>query len=186
MTERDDTKQSEPALEHLSAALDEHRRMSYPFGMIYWLKDRAHLLLDIVLFARREKNPLPEFLAPLIVPLDEEHALRQALVDAEEGVELSRKLSKGDVFYESRLVAVRIRYAMGETERGLRELRALLDEEGPAAEIAPLHYWIWVLAEGEAWGEEHRTEGLRMYEELAATKQDRFFIDRVAELSVSN
>ena len=171
----------EEALDRLDRACRIHRPMDFFYGLTFWIGRTAEILLDI---ATDGEPPGPPFLSRYISDADEgtwkEKALALCRRNAEECLEISRRISKPDTLFSSRRTLALLDAAGGETDAATAELQTLLGEAVAEEVRATLHYHLWRLG---ADGEDHRTEATRLFRSLprrAGQKKIREHLEEIA------
>ena len=201
----------EQAIECFARALDEHRRIRYPFGITYWLAGNALVLLHL----SATSSPMPEYLKRYLPDVSEEtwkvKSLGMARENAEECVAISGQLSKPDTLFASRVLLARIDAAEGNSSAAREQIEGMLRQSEHDDQLAELNYWlskeVWDMplqntpvrdtpplpssGDSQRGGfglppetlASHRAESLRLYQSLLSRTPNHAYRQRVEELT---
>jgi tetratricopeptide (TPR) repeat protein len=188
------------ALESFNRAAKEHRAIGFRFGLTYWLEGTARALIELVATAGKspaagqgeapqglseEAGGMPSYLPTYVPGVTNERweamSLRRAHECAEECVAISEEIQIPDMLFSGGALLARIDAAEGRgevaTERLNRMLKEAADDDNQRAE---LHYWLWKLC---ATDSDHRSEALRIYQQLIEKMPKHEYKKRIEELT---
>ncbi len=147
--------------------LVEHRsRLEGKYGTTFWTIEKADLL----------------------------YLLRQyedARTWNKNGLQLAEQLQKKELIFKGRVLAAKIDFAQGQRESAIADLQTMLTAATDPEEQADLHYELWRMKKDLTGLEdllgltaaEHRTEALRLFQELVAQAPKWVYKKRIEELT---
>ena len=178
------------ALQHLTQSVEIYRVHEARNLLPEWLEILSRVLLQIC----QEEDSLPEYLHQYIPELNSVSSEEQnsagswrqivqtrARELAEESNQIAEEIKVDEFLFKSRLQLVRLDEAEGETASAQEQLHAMLAETKDPAQRAECHYWLWKFDNANV---EHRSQGIRLFEEIIHTVPKHQYKDRLEELRV--
>jgi tetratricopeptide (TPR) repeat protein len=170
--------QFEDALISFRAAIEGHTAMGYRNELPLWHLGISLALLELGSMEADRPDYVIEHLSEHTKEEWRSAAYFAARENAEEGIRISRELSRFDTAFSGKIILTRIDAAEGKPELATQKLSDMLNQTNDEAEKAELHYWLWKIDGGKSSAE----EAYRSYATLSERTPKFEYLKRIAEL----